>query len=239
MVRSSGLETYSVESSSMFFVPAGQITTIESVSRNAKGFYCHFDTSMLIERFANLQLVEEFAFLRTTVNPVMPLPAKTISRLVYLFERINEEQASTMAEGIIQSYLLTIFFEVKQYHLPGVYTATSPAQRLNEKFKQLVTSDFKSRKTVAEYAHLLSVTPNHLNKSVKSASGKSPSVWIDESIILEAKVLLYQSGLTVAEISYEMGLDDPSYFGRLFKKYTGMTPTEFRNRAKIRKDSSR
>jgi AraC-like DNA-binding protein len=58
--------------------------------------------------------------------------------------------------------------------------------------------------------------------------GKSPTQWIDELIVLEAKVLLYQSRLTISEVSYELGIEDPSYFGRMFKKYTGQTPTDFR-----------
>jgi AraC-like DNA-binding protein len=83
---------------------------------------------------------------------------------------------------------------------------------------------------VAEYAALLHISPNHLNKSVKAATGKSPSRWIDEAIVLEAKVLLYQSQYTIGDIATELGLEDPSYFSRLFKKYEGITPQAFRSR---------
>src|SRR5687768_11761856 len=93
MVRSSGLQAYSVKSGSVFFVPAGQITTIESITRIAKGFYCHFDASVLTRKFTNLQLIEEFGFLGTMTAPVVQLPAKAVAQLVYLFERMNEEQS--------------------------------------------------------------------------------------------------------------------------------------------------
>jgi len=70
-----------------------------------------------------------------------------------------------------------------------------------------------------------------LTKSVKAVTGKSPTQWIDELIVLEAKVLLYQSHLTISEISYELGIEDSSCFGRMFKKYTGLTPGDFRRQS--------
>ena len=230
MVRTSGLETYSIKSNSVFVVPAGQITSIESIGRNAKGYYCHFDTGMLITKFTTLDLIQEFDFLRVLTKPLLALPEKAMPHLVHLFERIFEEQQTKGMASLIQSYLLTILFEIKKHYSSTNHTAISPVQNLTDKFKFLVATHFKSLKTVAEYAQLLCVTPNHLNKSVKSTSGKSPSLWIDESLILEAKVLLYQSTLSVSEVSYELGIDDPSYFGRLFKKYTNTTPTGFRKK---------
>jgi len=77
---------------------------------------------------------------------------------------------------------------------------------------------------------MLHISPNHLNKAVKAATGKSPSVWIDEAIVLEAKVLLYQSQYAISDVAGELGLHDPSYFSRLFKKYEGITPQNFRAR---------
>lgn len=86
-----------------------------------------------------------------------------------------------------------------------------------------------TNKLVADYATILNVSPNHLTKSVKAITGKSPTQWIDELIVLEANLLLYHGRLTISEISIELGINDPAYFGRMFKKYTGQTPTDFRN----------
>lgn len=77
---------------------------------------------------------------------------------------------------------------------------------------------------------LMHVSPNHLNKAVKAATAKSPTKWIDEAIVLESKVLLYQSHRSISDIAAEVGLQDPSYFARLFKKYEGITPQTFRKR---------
>jgi AraC family transcriptional regulator, transcriptional activator of pobA len=65
---------------------------------------------------------------------------------------------------------------------------------------------------------------------VKTITGKSPTKWIDDTLVLEAKVLLYQTKLTINEVAAEIGIYDQSYFSRLFKKYEGVTPFEFRKK---------
>lgn len=57
---------------------------------------------------------------------------------------------------------------------------------------------------------------------------KSATELIAETLTLEAKVLLYQPSISISEISFVIGFEDPSYFGRFFKKQTGQTPTEYR-----------
>jgi AraC family transcriptional regulator, transcriptional activator of pobA len=228
IIRSLGLNTFEVNKNCVFFLPAGQITTIESISTDAKGFYCHFDASVLIRKFIHLHLINEFDFLRSISDPVITLPAKTVLHLVQLFQRLLEENQKGNCEDLIQSYLFTILLEIKQHYHPGHSKSISPAGYLTDRFKELIAANYKTNQRVADYAAILNVTPNHLTKSVKTVTGKSPTQWIDGLIVLEAKVLLYQSRLTISEISQELGIEDPSYFGRMFRKYTGQTPRDFR-----------
>jgi AraC family transcriptional activator of pobA len=229
--RSLGLETFDVNKNSVFFLPAGQITTIEAISDNAKGFYCHFDASVLIRKFIHLHLINEFEFLRNISNPVIELPKKTVTNLTQLFNRIVEESQKGSSEDLIQSYLFTILLEIKQHYQAYTSKSISPANYLTDRFKELISTNYKTNQLVSDYATILNVSANHLTKCVKATTGKSPTQWIDELIVLEAKVLLYQSCLTVSEISFGLGIEDPSYFGRMFKKYTGQTPTDFRRQS--------
>ena len=231
--RSLGLDSFEVNKNSIFFLPANQITTIDYISENAKGFYCHFDASVLIKKFINLHLINEFEFLRSVSNPIIELTKKTVANLTQLFNRIVEENQKGNNEDLIQSYLFTILLEIKQHYQTESSKSISPTIYLTDRFKELIRSNYKTKQSVADYAAILNVSPNHLTKSVKVVTGKSPSQWIYELIVLEAKVLLHQSHLTISEISYELGIEDPSYFGRMFKKYTGQTPTNFRKQTKI------
>ena len=79
-----------------------------------------------------------------------------------------------------------------------------------------------------DYAAKLNISPNHLNKVVKGTTGKSTSNWIEEAIMLKAKMLLKCTGLHLSEIAAKVGIMDQSYFARKFKQHEGITPSEYR-----------
>jgi AraC family transcriptional regulator, transcriptional activator of pobA len=109
---------------------------------------------------------------------------------------------------------------------------TTPQQLLLKKFVQLVNNYYLDKRTIEEYADLLSVTPNHLSQSVKTASGKNALSFINERIITEVKTIIQFTNLDMAEIAYQMNFSDPANFGKFFKKHADVTPLEFRKMAK-------
>ncbi|MCC8173154.1 MAG: helix-turn-helix domain-containing protein, partial [Odoribacter sp.] len=76
----------------------------------------------------------------------------------------------------------------------------------------------------------LGIGEKTLSKEVKLLTGKTPKLYIDERLTLEAKRLLSYSLLTVKEICFELGFDEPTNFGKFFKKQTGITPVAFRKK---------
>ncbi len=69
---------------------------------------------------------------------------------------------------------------------------------------------------------------NHLNSVIKKNTGKSTSVIIHDRMVAEAKALLRNTSWNVAEIAYALGFAYPSHFNKYFKKFTEVTPLEFR-----------
>jgi AraC-like DNA-binding protein len=117
---------------------------------------------------------------------------------------------------------------VKARHMVNLVGSQKYSNVLN--FKQLVAQHYRSVKQVKAYAGLLHVTPLYLNEMVKEVTGFTASYWINQEIILEAKRLLYYTSLDIKQIAYELGYDDHAYFSRFFKKNTGITASEFKNR---------
>ena len=175
-------------------------------------------------------MLKDFEFLRVWGNPKISLGEQISGFIRQLSERIllDYEANGLKNRDIIRSNLIALLCEVN-----GVYKASSDTSHLkavdiSNKFRELLFTHIRSKHLVSDYASMLNITANHLNKSVKGVTGKSPTKWIDEAIVLEAKVLLYQSSLSISEIATEVGLLDQSYFSRLFKKYEGTTPLQFR-----------
>ena len=99
---------------------------------------------------------------------------------------------------------------------------------IEQAFSQLLHQHYQAWKQPAQYAAQLAISVAHLHASVKAATGLSPSARIQQRAVLEAKRLLCFTHLSVKEIGYATGYDEPVYFGKLFKKITGVTPLRFR-----------
>lgn len=78
-----------------------------------------------------------------------------------------------------------------------------------------------------EIAGHLAVSHTHLTDTIKKEKGQHPCHFYDEKIIHEAKTMIRDSELSIAEIA-RIFTYDPSNFSKFFKKMTGLTPGEFR-----------
>lgn len=99
-----------------------------------------------------------------------------------------------------------------------------PAQH----FMESVFNVFPLKSGVSEYAMEIGISANYLNRVVKKATGKSAGEWLDIARMSRAKTLLRDGSMSIADIAFDSGLSDQAYFSRFFKKYEGMTPSEYR-----------
>jgi len=101
-------------------------------------------------------------------------------------------------------------------------------------FMLLISKSRSFKKTLDEYAQELNITTTHLTRITKNISNKSPREIILDYYITEAKVLLSNLKYNINEVASELDIDDPSYFSRLFKKKTNLTPKEFQKEIKVK-----
>ncbi|TDL99571.1 MAG: hypothetical protein C4K58_06685 [Flavobacteriaceae bacterium] len=95
-------------------------------------------------------------------------------------------------------------------------------------FKDLLETHFKTQKQVNFYAREMNISEKRLNQSTSKVFGKTPKEIIDDRILLETKRILAHTNLSVKEICYLMGFEEPTNFIKYFKKHSSLTPTEFR-----------
>ena len=97
-------------------------------------------------------------------------------------------------------------------------------------FLESVFAEDRTPGTIASYAEEAGISENYLSRLVKKATGRSVGSWIDIVRISRAKRLLAGTDTPVIDVAAAVGLEDQSYFARLFKKETGMTPSVFRKK---------
>lgn len=226
-----GNDRYCVGPHELLLTRAGQVYAFEPGDVNT-GFVCHFHDDMLLGQGASNETLATFDFLHFWGQPVIKLPAQTAGFVEQLLRRLLAEYTTSQLDypAVLRAYLLALLHELNRAYTAEVPAQLTAAATLTNHFKHLVATSFRITHRVSDYADWLHISPNHLSKCVRGVTGKSPARWIEESLVLEAKVLLFQSGWSVGEVAGAVGIEDASYFSRLFKKHTGLTPLAFRKR---------
>lgn len=153
--------------------------------------------------------------------------------LMDLIEKIQLENTNTFSQKSMHSLLNGLLSLIAGEIVSNASVDKTKENRsiiIKETFIKLTKEHFKTWKQPAQYALALSISVAHLNDTVKALTGSPVSVHIQEACIMEAKRLLYFTDNSVKEIAYEVGYDEPVYFGKLFKKVTSLTPLEFRKK---------
>ncbi|MFB6319112.1 helix-turn-helix domain-containing protein [Saccharicrinis sp. FJH54] len=217
-----GIETYHVTSLSVLFVPEGEAFSIKSVGDDLCGFFILLENKTVTAITGKMELTD-FITINTKLVPDAQSNDWINSLCKLLFAEVSSENPQrNIGSGLLQALL----FKLKD--LSGSKKVFSRQNEVANRFKNLVTKHYQTKKALAFYAQELNVSENYLNRCVRSRFNKSCKKVIQETTILQSQILMFNSTKDIGEISLEVGYDDRSYFSRLFKKITGVTPTEFK-----------
>lgn len=131
---------------------------------------------------------------------------------------------------VVQYMVIALLYDIKYIHDQKQTSASLRPSRQEEVFNRFITlvnEHSKQERTIGFYAGKLCLTPHYLSTVIREASGQTVMEWINQAVILEAKVLLKHSDLLVFQISDELNFPNPSFFSKFFKRMTGMTPAEY------------
>lgn len=129
---------------------------------------------------------------------------------------------------MLRADLRTVLIHLSRLYQQQHAAAPGAEPTLLATFMALVETHHATRHQVAEYAALLHLSPGYLNERVRQLSGQPALAHIRARLVLEAKRQLFHTARNVAEISFALGFDDPSYFGRFFRRATGQSPAGYR-----------
>lgn len=209
-------QRYEVLPPSTYFLKPGQ-THCWDFSRIPKGYVILFREELLNRE--GLEIV---------YNLPAHLRLKDSDTLLELIKRFCQDYRSDASLAILKVYLQLILLktaEVSDAQLQGC----KPFNPIYYQFKSLVNEKFQQLKKVKAYAELLHLPTAQLNVICKSVAGKTPSMILNERIVLEAKILLSNTALSIKEIAASLEFSDPSHFVKFFKLYTNLTPGIYRD----------
>jgi AraC family transcriptional regulator, transcriptional activator of pobA len=211
--------------------------TYEAQSDDYAGYFCIFKDS-----FFDANVRRNFGELPMFMpggKPAYVLNAEQETRIVAVYEKMLEEINSdyTFKFDLIRNYLMEIIHHaMKLQPSETLYQHPNANSRITAVFTDLLerqfpiespSQQFKLR-SAGDFAKVLAVHVNHLNRAIRETTGKTTTEHIAERLIGEAKALLRHTSWNISEIAYCLGFEEPAHFNNFFKKQTSMAPSAFR-----------
>jgi AraC-like DNA-binding protein len=222
-------DIFTIQAGSMFFLQPGQMHHW-NLSDDVDGFVIFYSQEMYNLYFGQ-KTIADYPFYSSVDNkPEMVFDASELKAILPYFESLIVETQSNqlLKQDKIMNLLDIIHIEIsRKYSETHLHEAHSYNVKIKN-FEVLLEQNFKTEKAPFFYASQLNITLKHLNRICNEMLQKTTTEVITARIILEAKRMLMDKKFTVNEIATELGYDDYSYFTRLFKKHSRMTPTVFR-----------
>lgn len=176
-----------------------------------------------------------FHFLKE--NPVVTLPVertRTINGLIIALEDLYKDKENCfrlqILRNYIQSFLLDIYDKTHRIFEQNRPEGISRQEELFKRFIQLIHKHCLNQREVSFYAQKMFITPRYLSAIAQTVAGETAKNIIDKHVILEIKVLLESTDLSIQEIANRLQFPDQSFFGRYFKKHIGISPQYYRRK---------
>jgi AraC-like DNA-binding protein len=232
-----GRMPYDHDNGCMFFTKPRQVIEMRDLEVEENGFMLMIDPDYL-NGHELFKTIDQYGFFDYEVTEAIHLSPKEEQIIRELHEKIYNEYFNNPDEysrEIILSHVSSILKYSQRFYkrqfIDRAQVTGKTTSKFNDVLKKYITEGFLEKKglpNVSYIADKLAISPRYLSDLLKQESGKTAIELIHIFLISEAKNLLKIGEKGVAEIAYELGFENASYFTRLFKKQTGMKPMEFR-----------
>ena len=198
------------------------------------GYCIHFRTEF-IQPLLKGSLAADFPYFDLEAEHIVNVTDEESALLQQAFrDIINEhDRFSHEKDHVLRNLIHILLLRVRGIHQPHAHKLKEGATRgaeITNRFKRLVEKNFIERRQVSWYAGQLHVTPKHLGDVVKESIGRTPRQVIADVLMLEAKVLLGSTDLSISQVAQRLHFDDQAHFAHFIKQRSGMSPTKLRTK---------
>ena len=224
-------EQFDVHPGQIYFMRPGQVHGW-AFEGKMDGYIINFSAEIFNEFLTDSSFPDQFYFFRGIASQsVIQLNEETAEQAKSIMKAILKESEHQLGftNEMICTQLISLFISISRCATP-LQENKIPLhnQLVLQNFSKLVEQYFTEKRLPKEYAAMLYITANHLNALCQDLVGKSAGTIIRDRILLEAKRLLINAQMPIAEIADQLNFTDNSYFTKFFKKHTFQTPEEFR-----------
>ena len=224
-------DSFEIKKGSLFVLQPGQMHHW-SLSEDIEGFVIIFSQELYNLYFGHKK-INDYNFYNSILNrPEVDFKTPEIAKILPYFELLIQENSedNKLQLDKMLNLLDCIHIEIARKYGETFSHQTHSYNIKISAFEVLLEEHFRTQKFPSFYAEKLNITLKHLNRICNEILQKTATEVIMDRVILEIKRMLIDKQLAVNEVAYAVGYEDYSYFSRVFKKQTGISPTEFRNK---------
>lgn len=166
-------------------------------------------------------------------NPILEISSDIISFNTYykvLLHTVKSPIKSYRFETAQHLTMSMLYFYIRK--LVKIENDKKRKEVIFDNFCEELRKYFSINRTIPFYSGRLGVSPKYLNDIVKEKTQITANDYIDKVTVTECKALLSSTEMSIQRISMLMNFSSYSGFGKFFKRMTGMSPTEYRERTK-------
>lgn len=227
-----------VNGSSLLFFNPRVPYTFEPLSEITSGYFCIFKEDFFTGHIRGNLI--ELPMYQPGGKPAFVLNESHDAHVSAIFNKMLDEIGSSYRYkyDLIRNYTLELLhYALKMEPSNCLYQDTDANARITAVFTELLERQFPidspaqqfKLRSAKDFANQLAVHVNHLNRAIKTTTGKTTTEHIMARLVSEAKALLKHTGWNISEISYCLGFEEPAHFNHFFKKNAHTTPSAFRS----------
>lgn len=203
---------------------------VQRFDYNAKleGYAILFTPDFIIKEEIDYTYLYDFTIFLHAISPISSIANKAIYTLIK--EMIYEQKKeSTFYTAEFQRNLLKNFLiQIERNKRDRTDFPCNDSLSIFMKFRKLLEKNVTYKVRVADLCDELNISTKQLSASMKLYNNTTAKQFVDNRVLLEIKRLLIYSDLSVKEIAYNIGFDDPTNFTKYFKTRMNLLPTEYR-----------
>lgn len=226
---------YTVKENTFLTIMPTHILQAASASDDFKSRMMVIDKDFLEEINIAKRSPSMMNYMQLRQNPcteLLPHEAEHINQCIRTLRDKIRLRTHSFHKEVLQNSFVAFLLELANIYIGRreniVVPTLSRKEEIMNQFLQLLFEHVKEHHVVSFYADKLFITPQYLSLILKELSGKSANKWIDEALIVEAKLLLKMQNVTIQQVADMLNFSDQSTFGKFFKKHMGVSPMEFR-----------
>lgn len=227
-----GLKSYETQAPCMITLLPNEILQHEFISDDFEGLFIVMSKHMTDNLMLNIQERIKISF-SVRKNPSISLNEDDLNLLktyYFMLKKIVEATENPHRKDIVLHLMIAFYYHSSSWlhDIPQQEEQATKQEECVERFLEFAKKHYKAERQVGFYADKLHITSKYLSQIIKANTGKSANEWIDDYVMLEAKVLLKSSKMTIQQISDELNFADQSNFGKYFKRIEGVSPKTYR-----------